>query len=104
MAGNGPKFRIVMSRKDKQDITFVDYRGETVTKKYAPVAVLFESKLDNGGFDMKVEKRVTLDPDQFYFNVYSTDDQAGKSRPAAKPARKAPKAAAQDDGADPFAD
>jgi len=64
-----PTHRVTISRKDGEEITFTDYKGNTVTKKYCPIGALFPSKID-GGFTLALEKKVTLDPETVWVNVY----------------------------------
>jgi hypothetical protein len=93
--GNGPKYRITRSRKDKEDITFLDFRGEEVTKRHEPVAVIFENER---GMSLKVEKTISPeDHETYWFNIYSTDsDDTRVSRRPAKGRRPARKPAAED--------
>lgn len=82
--GRKPKFRIVMSRKDGQNITYTDYKGEEKTGKYAPVGAVFHGKfLDS--MDVAVDKKVTLDPSQYWFKLFTTDNPSksgGRRAPA----------------------
>lgn len=85
-----PAFRLSISRKDGKDITFTDYRGESVSKKYCPIGALFPSKIE-GGFSLVLERKVTLDPDVVWVNVYPNDrdgESSGDKAPAKRPANR----------------
>lgn len=49
--------RIKARRKDKELITFTDYKGESKTDKYAPIMTIWANKF--GGGDAKVDKNVS---------------------------------------------
>lgn len=94
-----PTHRISITRKDGTDITFTDYKGETVTKKYCPIGSLFPSKIE-GGFSFALERKVTLDPELLWVNVYPVDppeEREEKKAPAGGRRRAGTKAAAKDD-------
>ena len=65
-----PTHRVSITRKDGKDITYTDHRGSTVTKKYCPVGALFPSRVE-GGYSFVLERKVTLDPDLVWVNVYT---------------------------------
>jgi hypothetical protein len=91
-----PTHRVSITRKDGQDITYTDYRGDQVTRKYCQIGVLFPTRMENG-FNLVLERKVTLDPDLFWVNVYPQEDRerepkngAGARRSAARRAPAAP--------------
>jgi hypothetical protein len=76
-----PTHRVSITRKDGKDITFTDYKGEQVSKKYCPIGALFPSKID-GGFSLSLERKVTLDPEVVWVNVYPNEEREEKSEKA----------------------
>lgn len=96
-----PVYRLSITRKDGKDITFKDYKGNEVTKKYCPIGALFPSKID-GGFSLVLERKVTLDPELVWVNVYPNEERAsgdGEDAPAKRGGRRGAataKAAADD--------
>ena len=87
-----PAVRAVARRKDDADITFTAYNGETVTKKYQPIASFFPNKY--GGLDVVFEKGVVVDNDTYFYNAYvevplaPTPKKGEGKAPAPKPAGK----------------
>lgn len=96
-----PTHRITISRKDNKDITFKDYKGVEVTKKYCPIGVLFASDKIPGSFSFKLERKVTLDPELVWVNVYPNeprnDNDSGEERKAPSARRRPPTAPKADD-------
>lgn len=76
-----PTHRVTISRKDGQDIAFRDYKGDQVSKKYCPIGALFPSKIE-GGFSFALERKVTLDPEVIWVNVYPNEEREEKTGPA----------------------
>lgn len=79
-----PAFRVTVNRKDGEEITFTDYKGEKQTKKYCPIGVLFPNKTGTG-FNLKLDKKTTLDPDVVWIAVYPVEDRDDEDE---RPARK----------------
>lgn len=83
-----PVYRVTISRKDGEDITFTNYKGEEVTKKYAPVGALFPR--DKGeGFSFALDpaaEGLKLDSEKYWMNVYPCEDRPsdGGGRPRVK--------------------
>lgn len=73
-----PTHRVSITRKDGKEITFQNHKGETVTKKYCPIGALFPSKIE-GGFSLSLERKVTLDPELVWVNVYPADPPANET-------------------------
>lgn len=86
-----PTHKVSITRKDGKEITFTNYKGESVSKKYCPIGALFPSKID-GGFSLSLERKVTLDPEVVWVNVYPAEDRTqSEDAPAPKRGgRKAP--------------
>ena len=65
--------RITRLRKDGEDITFINWKGEEMTNRYAPVATLFASK-DNSGrpplVTLAFEEGFKADPSEEFYNLY----------------------------------
>lgn len=89
MAGM-PAYRLVANRKDGDDITFKDHNGNEQTKKYAPVGALFPNKQGNG-FNLALKKKVTLDPETFWFAMYPVEDRDDSDERPRKAAKKSSK-------------
>ncbi len=87
--GSRPTHRVTISRKDGKEITFTDYKGEAQTRKFAPIGALFPSRLE-GGFSLALDKKVTLDPETLWINIYPIDmrreerDDSGEEAPASR--------------------
>ncbi|HXJ75456.1 MAG TPA: hypothetical protein VNM37_21555 [Candidatus Dormibacteraeota bacterium] len=100
-----PTHRVTISRKDGEDITYPNYKGESVTRKYCPIGALFPSKIE-GGFSLVLERKVTLDPEVVWVNVYPQEErgadreprerEAGGKPPRARVRTGGPKAAPAD--------
>jgi hypothetical protein len=78
VSGNGkrPVYRITFARKDGEEVTFQNYKGDEVTKKYAPLGALF-ARDKGAGFSFAVDSSAVsheLDPEKFWYNVYPVED------------------------------
>jgi hypothetical protein len=78
-----PAMRMTASRKDGEEITFLDYRGESVTKRSMPVGVFWNSRKGNG-FSFVPESGHVYDPETYWYNVYVEDSGEQPRRPAPK--------------------
>lgn len=88
MAGR-PTHRLKVSRRDGEEITYVDYKGEQQTRKYAPLGALFANEY--GGYNLVLEKKVTLDPKVHFVSAFEVEErESDDDRPAkrSKPKRK----------------
>lgn len=63
--------RVVRKRKDGAEMTFKDYKGNTVTKNYQPVMTIFRQ--DNGRLSAKFEVTEAPNPEAYWYNVYEQD-------------------------------
>lgn len=108
-----PKYRLSISNKDKSERTFTDYQGKERTSKYQTIGAIFEN--EDGRLSATLDKKVTLDPDKVWLNVYvveakdDDEDDKPKVKKAAKSkvkkqTKKAPPPDDEDDDTDPFAD
>ncbi len=68
-----PKFKLMISNKDKSERTFPDFKGNEVTKKYEPIGACFEN--DFGGFNVVIDKKVTIDPAQHWVSLFDNSEQ-----------------------------
>lgn len=94
-----PVFRISRRRKDEQEITFKNYKGEEKTHKFQPIAAIFRN--DDGKFSIKFEAAfaATLGAEEHWIN-FNENTFAKDARPAGKP--RAAKKAKQEDSDDDF--
>lgn len=102
-----PIMRITFARKDGEEVTFTNYKGDEVTKKYAPLGALFAR--DKGvGFSLAIDPSAIgheLDAEKFWYNVYPVEDkddapraQSGGGGP--RQGRRAQRSQASDSGDD----
>lgn len=80
-----PAMKMTASRKDGEEITFLDFRGESVTKRSMPVGVFWPSRKGNG-FSFVPEGGHEYDAETFWYNVYVQDDDDDQPKRAAKKA------------------
>lgn len=82
-----PAFRFVVNRKDGDDITFTDYLGQKQTKKFAPIGVAFPNKAETG-FNLVLDKKVTLDPEVLWIAMYPVEDRDDEDERPRKSSKK----------------
>lgn len=84
-----PAMKMTAVRKDGEEITFLDYRGQSVTKRAMPVGVFWPSRKGNGFSFVPDAGGHVFDAETFWYNVYVEDD-----RDDDRPRRPAPKKSA----------
>lgn len=89
-----PKFRLSVSRKDKADITYKDYKGNQKTSKYRSFGAIFQDA-ETGRYWVSIDGKITLDPETYWTNVFEnrpkTDDGDEDEKPAQKQQAKVKK-------------
>jgi len=85
----GVAFRMVRVRKDGEESTFTDYKGERKTSKYEPVCTVFET---DGKYSVKFEEKFAkvIGTADNWINFYVQEEREGSKRPAAKTSAKRP--------------
>jgi hypothetical protein len=77
--------RMVAVRKDGEEITFLNYNGESVTKRNMPVGVFWPSRKGNGFSFVPENGGHVFDAETYWYNVWVEEDD---DRPARRPAPK----------------
>lgn len=86
-----PAMKMTASRKDGEEITFLDFRGESVTKRNMPVGVFWPSRRGNGFSFVPESGGHVFDAETFWYNVWvQEDDDDRPRRPAPKAKKPAP--------------
>ena len=106
-----PKYRLTISRKDKEEIEFKDYQGKKVSKKHKPIGAVFVG--DEGRLFIAVKEPFKYDPEEHWLNIFEVEerdedeDDAPKAKKGAKgkkAANKGKRKSEEDDESDPFED
>lgn len=86
---NGPKYDIVAVRKDGEEQTFTDYKGEEKTSQFRKVGAVWERE---GKLSLSFDSAITdEDKDDCWFNLYARDRNQGGNKGGAKTGKPAAK-------------
>lgn len=80
-----PLFNIVITRKDGETQNYTNYKGEEVSSKYRRIGAIWPNKNtgEPGSIsfgDKDGPKKITIDTEKFWVNVYSTEDDQPRGK------------------------
>lgn len=73
-----PVFNLTIKRRNGQPITYTDYKGEERQGKTVKVGALFANKF--GGYDLVLDKPITLDPKELFISVAKPFERDGEKK------------------------